>query len=114
MSHPISVQLWTVRDQISADRDGTLRRIADIGFGAVEPFQPTEDPTGFRKVADDLGLKVSSAHAHALRTDEPAAVFEAVATLGTDLAIVPAGIAEEEFTTRDGLARAADVLNSLA
>jgi sugar phosphate isomerase/epimerase len=114
MSHPLAVQLWTVRDQISADRDATLRRIADIGFGAVEPFQPTEDPAGFRKVADDLGLKVVSAHAHALLTAEPAVVFEAVATLGTDLAIVPAGIAEEEFTTRDGLARAADVLNGLA
>ncbi len=114
MSHPISVQLYTVRDQIAEDRDGVLRRIADIGFGAVEPFQPTEDPAGFRKVADDLGLRVSATHAFALLGAEPGAVFEAVRTLGTDQAIVPAGIAEAEFTTRDGLARAADILNALS
>jgi sugar phosphate isomerase/epimerase len=114
MSQPLAVQLWTVREQIAADRDATLRRVADIGFTGVEPFQPTEDPVGFRKVADDLGLTVVSAHAHALLTAEPAEVFDALATLGTDLAIVPAGIAEPEFTTREGLARTADILNALA
>jgi sugar phosphate isomerase/epimerase len=114
MSRPLSVQLYTVREQIAEDRDGVLRRIADLGFGAVEPFQPTVDPTGFRKVADDLGLQVSSAHAMGLLDEDPAPVFEAIATLGSDLAIVPAGIAAEEFTTRDGLARTADRLNALA
>jgi sugar phosphate isomerase/epimerase len=114
MSQPLAVQLWTVREQIAADRDATLRRIADIGFTGVEPFQPTEDPAGFRKVADDLGLRVVSAHAGGLLTAEPAAVFEAVAILGTDLAVVPAGIPEAEFTTREGLERSADTLNALA
>ena len=115
MSHPLSVQLYTVRDQIAEDRDTVLRRLAELGFDAVEPFQPTLDPVGFRKVADDLGLRVSSTHAMGLIQDEdPRPVFEAIATLGTDLAIVPAGIAEEEFTSRDGLARTADRLNALA
>ena len=114
MSRPLSVQLYTVRDLIAEDRDGVLRQIADLGFGAVEPFQPTADPAGFRKVADDLGLRVSSAHAMGLLDEDPAPVFEAIATLGTDLAIVPAGIAHEEFTTREGLARTADRLNALA
>ena len=40
-------------------------------------------------------------------------MFEAVATIGTDLAIIPAGIPEETFTTHDGLKRAADQLNAL-
>ena len=100
MSRPLSVQLDTVRDLIAEDRDGVLRRLADLGFGAVEPFQPTEDPIGFRKVADDLGLVVSSAHAMGLLEPEPGPVFEAIATLGTDLAILPAGIAQEDFATR--------------
>jgi sugar phosphate isomerase/epimerase len=114
MSRPLSVQLYTVRDQIAEDRDGVLRQIADLGFSAVEPFQPAVDPTGFRKVADDLGLRVSSAHAMGLLDEDPAPVFEAIATLGTDLAIVPAGIAHEEFATREGVARTADRLNALA
>jgi sugar phosphate isomerase/epimerase len=115
MPNPLSVQLYTVRELMAEDRDTVLRRIAQLGFDAVEPFQPTLDPVGFRKVADDLGLRVSSAHAMGLIQDEdPGPVFEAIAVLGTDLAIVPAGIGEAEFTTRDGLARTADRLNALA
>jgi sugar phosphate isomerase/epimerase len=114
MTRPVSVQLYTVRDQIAADRDAVLKRIADIGYGAVEPFDPTTDPKGFRQVIDDLGLTVSSTHAYALLSREPAEVFDAIATVGTDLVIIPGGIAEEEFTTRDGLSRTADLLNGLA
>lgn len=114
MTRPLSVQLYTVREQLAADRDGVLRRIAGLGYGAVEPYDPMADPKGFRQVADDLGLSVSSTHAYALLGEEPAAVFDAIATIGTDLVIIPGGIAEEEFTTRDGLYRIADRLNGLA
>ncbi|MGW0807287.1 sugar phosphate isomerase/epimerase family protein [Nonomuraea sp. NPDC002799] len=114
MIQPISVQLYTVRESLAADRDGTLRMIAEAGYRAVEPFDPTTDPEGFRRVADDLGLSVSSTHAYALLSQEPAEVFDAIATVGTDLVIVPGGIAEEEFTGHDGLARTADLLNGLA
>ncbi|MEU6713663.1 sugar phosphate isomerase/epimerase [Nonomuraea sp. NPDC046802] len=114
MTRPISVQLYTVRQALAEDRDAVLRRIAESGYRAVEPFDPTTDPKGFRQVVDDLGLSVSSTHASALLRMEPAEVFDAAATIGTDLVIVPAGIAHEEFTTRDGLARAADLLNGLA
>jgi len=110
--HPLSVQLWSVRDRIADDRDGVLRRIAQIGYGAVEPYNPLDDPKGFRQVADDLGLAISSVHAGALVRQEPGPVFEAVATLGTGLVIVPAGIPEDEFTTRDG-AQVSDVLRRL-
>jgi sugar phosphate isomerase/epimerase len=114
MSHPLSVQLYTVRDAVAEDRDGVLRRLAGIGYRAVEPFQPTEDPKGFRQVADDLGLTVSSVHAGALLGDAPEAVLDAVEILGTGLVIVPAGIPREDFGTADGIARAADTLNGLA
>ena len=84
MPKALSVQLYTVRDLMAEDRDAVLRRIAELGFDAVEPYQPTVDPVGFRKVADDLGLRVSSAHAMGLIQDEdPGPVFEAIATLGT-------------------------------
>ncbi|MEU1391378.1 MULTISPECIES: sugar phosphate isomerase/epimerase [unclassified Nonomuraea] len=114
MTRPLSVQLYTVREQLAADRDGTLERIAGIGYGAVEPFDPTTDPKGFRQVIDDLGLAVSSTHAYALLSQEPAEVFDAVATVGADLVIIPGGVPEAEFTTRDGLSRTADLLNGLA
>lgn len=115
MSKPISVQLYSVREQMTADRDATLRRIAGLGYRAVEPYRPADDPKGFKALADELGLTISGTHAGGLvREPEPGPTFEAVAQLGTELAIVPAGIPEAEFTTRDGIARAADLLNSLA
>ncbi|NUR63245.1 MAG: sugar phosphate isomerase/epimerase [Catenulispora sp.] len=114
MTRKPSVQLYTVRDHMAA-REATLTRLAGLGYPAVEPYDPTDDPEGFRALADDLGLTVSGAHAMALLAEpDPAPVFEAVATLGTDLAILPAGIPQESFTTHDGLKQAADLLNSLA
>ncbi|MFR9721901.1 sugar phosphate isomerase/epimerase family protein [Streptomyces sp. MS19] len=115
MAPPLGVQLWTLRDALAADRDGTLARVAALGFTAVEPFAPADDPEGFRRVADGLGLTVPGAHAVQLVQDgDPAPVFDAVATLGSGLAIVPAGIPQEDFTHPDGIRRAADTLNSLA
>ncbi|MBS2966153.1 sugar phosphate isomerase/epimerase [Actinocrinis puniceicyclus] len=115
MTNPISVQLYSVREHMAADRDATLRRVAGLGYRAVEPYNPADDPKGFRALADELGLTVSGTHAGGLvREPEPGPTFEAVARLGTELAIVPAGIPEQEFTTLDGIARAADLLNGLA
>jgi len=114
MATPLSIQLYTLRDQIAADRDGTLTRLAGIGYRSVEPYDPTADPAGFRKLADDLGLGVSSTHAYALFSKDAGEVFDAVATVGTDLAIIPGGIDHDEFTTLDGLRRTADLLNGFA
>ncbi|RCG32042.1 sugar phosphate isomerase/epimerase [Sphaerisporangium album] len=114
MPKPLGVQLYTVRDHMKTGRDEVLRRIAEIGYGAVEAYDPTDDPKGFRQVVDDLGLTVAATHAYALLSEEPDAVFDAIATVGTDLVIIPGGIAHEEFTTADGIARTADLLNGFA
>jgi sugar phosphate isomerase/epimerase len=111
---PLSIQLYTLRDQIAADRDGTLTRLAEIGYRQVEAYDPTADPAGFRKLLDGLGVTVSSTHAYALFDKDAGEVFDAVATVGTDLAIIPGGIAHEEFTTDEGLGRTADLLNGFA
>ncbi|MYS18727.1 Sugar phosphate isomerase/epimerase [Streptomyces sp. DvalAA-14] len=114
MATPLSIQLYTLRDQIAADRDGTLARLAEIGYRSVEAYDPTADPAGFRRTADALGMSVSSTHAYALFSKDPGEVFDAVAAIGTDLAIIPGGIAHDEFTTAEGLRRTADLLNGFA
>ncbi|EPH42588.1 sugar phosphate isomerase/epimerase [Streptomyces aurantiacus] len=114
MPRPLSVQLYSVRDELAADRAGTLGRLAEMGYGAVEAFDVTADAEGLRRVADDLGLTVSGAHVVQVLTGAPGPVLDAAAALGTSLAIVPAGFPHEDFTTYEGLARVADRLNSLA
>jgi len=60
----LSVQLYTVREQIKTDIPGTLKRVRDIGFNYVETaFWP--DGLSLQKAASylkDAGLSVSSAH----------------------------------------------------
>ncbi|MDT0266451.1 sugar phosphate isomerase/epimerase [Streptomyces sp. DSM 44915] len=115
MPEPLGVQLYTVRDALAADRAHALRRIADIGYTAVEPYDPTDDPKGFRRLVDDLGFTVPAIHAMALLdAAEPGPILDAINTVGTELAILPAGIAPEEFTTLDGVSRIADRLNAVA
>lgn len=61
----LSMQLYTVRNQITADLQGTLRRLAEIGFTHVETaFWP--DGVSHREGAaylKEAGLAISSIHA---------------------------------------------------
>ena len=65
----LSVQLYTVREALAEDFDGTLAKIAGFGFDTVEPF-------GFDGFADELreglpkhGLSAPTAHVGLLRGD---------------------------------------------
>jgi sugar phosphate isomerase/epimerase len=110
------VQLYSLRDELAADRDGSVRRLAGIGYGAVEPFDPTADPRGFRRLADELGLEITSTHAFQL-LEEPertAELLDDIAELGAELAIIPGSIPHKSFTTGDGIKRAAETLNGIA
>lgn len=112
MVRPLSLQLFTLREEM-AEPGETLRRLAEIGYDAVEPHRPTDDPQGLRASLDACGLRVSAAHAR-IHAEDPGPYFEAAAILGTDRLIVPGGIPHEEFTSHDGLERTAKLLNGLA
>ena len=58
MSNPLALQLYTVRQELAADRAGVLRRLAGFGYGAVEPFDVISDPDGLRADLDAAGLAV--------------------------------------------------------
>jgi sugar phosphate isomerase/epimerase len=107
----LGVQLYSVRDQLRADRDGTLRRIADLGFDAVEGFDPTADPAGFRALADTYGLTVWSTHAPLLGDTD--AILDAAVALGTDTVVVP-WLDPDHFADRESLQATADRLNAAA
>jgi sugar phosphate isomerase/epimerase len=57
----IGLQLYTVRDELERDRDGTLRTIASLGYDGVELFGPV-DAQAMRAALDDLGLAVAGRH----------------------------------------------------
>lgn len=101
----LAVQLYSVREQAAVDRRAVLRRIADMGYGAVEPYDAHLDPEG---LADDLReaeLSVCSVHAPLLDERRAAALTGAVA-VGAETVIVPAAPAEW-FADREGVELAA-------
>jgi len=65
-SPQLSVQLWSVREDVAKDFAGTLKQLAAMGFQGVEfarDFGPyANDPQGLRALLADLGLQVSGAH----------------------------------------------------
>ena len=87
----ISLQLYTVREHTARDMPGTLRRLAEIGYTAVElagfgGLTPRE----LRGTLDDLGLRASGAHVplDAWKSD-PGSVIADMHAIGSPHAIVP-------------------------
>ncbi|WP_067619756.1 sugar phosphate isomerase/epimerase family protein [Alicyclobacillus acidiphilus] len=59
----IGVQLYTLRDLLAKDFVGTLRKVSEIGYRAVELHHYGGlEPTELRKVLDDLNLRPVSSH----------------------------------------------------
>lgn len=63
---PLSVQLWSVRDFVKKDFNGTLKQLSALGFKGVEfagDYGPYENnPAKLKALLDSLGLKVSGVH----------------------------------------------------
>lgn len=108
------LQLYTVRGPLGADLDGTLRRVAEVGYQEVE----TAGLAGMtaRAMHDSLqryGLRAPSMHAgyDTLRDDLDTVVEEA-RTLGADFVVCPS-IDAEQRRTADDWKRACQTLNGI-
>jgi sugar phosphate isomerase/epimerase len=59
----LGVQLWSVKDPLAKDFDGTLRALAALGFRRVEAAGwGGRGPEGFRRAVEAAGLRCDSAH----------------------------------------------------
>ena len=65
----IGLELYTVRDLLTADYEGTLAKVAAIGYTEVEPTSYNNmSPKEFRAMLDRLKLTMPSTHAPARGT----------------------------------------------
>ena len=91
----ISVQLWSVKAEVTADFEGTLELLAAMDFDAVEfagVFGPYQDkPELLNDYLNSLGLEASSAHVgvEQLRPETIGPTIDFYQKLGADLLIVP-------------------------
>ena len=63
----VGVQLYTLRDAISKDAKGSLKRVAELGFGEVENFGYNGkffgmDASTYKTLLGDLGMTAPSGH----------------------------------------------------
>ena len=112
MSSTPSVQLYTVRDAISADLQGAVARVAEIGFTKVEPYSFVERADEFAKAFAASGITAPSGHAPVIDAADPARAFDAASQLGIGTVIDPF-IPTDRWQTADDAARIADRVNEL-
>jgi sugar phosphate isomerase/epimerase len=83
---PIGLQLYTVKESMQEDPAGTLKKLREIGFGAVETAGFGKlTPTQFRQLLDDSGLACPSAHLQ-FAIDSLGSTFENAHALGAKYA----------------------------
>ena len=111
----IGVQLYTVRRDLARDFDGTLSRIAEIGYREVEfAGYHGKSPGEVRAILSRLGLAAPASHVpiEAFRSDIDGAIAAAT-QVGHRYLVVP-WLAPAERGTIDDYRRIAEMLVSVA
>lgn len=87
----IGLQLFTVRDQLAADFEGTLRHVAGLGYEGVEFFHYGDIPAArMKELLDELGLKAIGCHIQlSSLKDNLQAEIDYLKTIGSKYAICP-------------------------
>jgi sugar phosphate isomerase/epimerase len=110
---PISLQLYSVREQLKEDFVGTLEKVAKFGYVAVEGGRPSDrSPEEFKRVLDDLGLAVSSAHYGLATRENVGEVVDFAGLFGIN--VIVSGWAREAWETVEGIQEAARGLQEAA
>jgi sugar phosphate isomerase/epimerase len=67
-SFGVGLQLYTIRDAMTADAVGSLKKVSDLGYKNLELANYTDGkfygdpPKELKKIVNDLGLKILSSH----------------------------------------------------
>jgi sugar phosphate isomerase/epimerase len=107
---PISLQLYTLRDQVKNDFVSVLKRVAQIGYKGVEPAGfHNLTAKEFKKIVTDLGMVFSSSHGSWGNPENINECVEIAGTLGLDM--VCGGYGPDDFKTLDVIQRTAAKTN---
>ncbi len=112
MSQPLALQLYSLRDQLAQDFDGTLRQVAALGYAGVELAGIYgRSPVQARRLLDDLGLQVAGAHLPLPLGPDKNQVIETAQALGCTR-ITCGWLPAERFNTAEDLRAVGADLNA--
>jgi len=109
---PFGIQLWTVKEDLTANAKDTLAKLAAYGYNQVESFEGGKGMfwgwkhTEFKKYMDDLGMKIVSSHCNHLVNFEQKAAE--AAEIGMEYLICPWKGPQKNI---DGFKKAAEEFN---
>lgn len=111
--HTISIQLYTVRNELNEDIPGTLQRIADMGYKYVETYDFSEDLSfdEVGKMLKDAGLAVSSMHSEIPVGEAGEKALRRAEAYENDKVIWHGWPENERYQTEDGIKELADIYN---
>jgi sugar phosphate isomerase/epimerase len=115
----IGLQLYTVRDKIAQDLDGTLNRLAEIGYNSLEAagYSLTDgtfygmQPKAFADKVKALGMPLNSSHS-VCEPDTADKVFADAAAAGCKYVVYPY-LAEPNRQNIDGYKATAERFNKV-
>ncbi len=116
MTPQITVQLYSVREQAGKDYEGTIRAIADMGFGCVEPAgYPGSSAEDAAKLFSELGLVAPTAHIALPVGEDKNKIIEQAQLMGHRYLITgcPPGF-RENFTSMDRVKAMCDLYSEAA
>ena len=107
------LQLWTIREAIGEDMEGTLRRIAEMGYMGVEtarlPEHITHEMVG--RELKNLGLKVMAAHCEIPVGAEKEVWMEMVEAYDCRHMIWHGWPGEDRYSSLDNIKRTVELYN---
>ena len=111
MTTPIALQLYTIRDLLAQDFEGTIRKVADLGYLGVETANMFGDsPASAVTLFRTLGLTVVGAHSALPLGDQKQEVIDTMGMLQCKRLIVP-WQPPEAYKSVDGIKSICDSLN---
>lgn len=90
MKFPIALQLYSVRDDMAADFEGTLKKVKALGYEGVE-FAGLFDrkPADVKAMCDAIGLDPISAHIPFTDMINDPSILDDYAAIGCKYAVIP-------------------------
>ena len=95
----VGLQLYTIRDAMAADVEGSLKKVSDLGYKNVELADYANGkfygytPKEFKKLVNDLGMEVVSSHtqveAEGITIDNAKKMADDHAELGVEYCVQP-------------------------
>jgi sugar phosphate isomerase/epimerase len=112
LNGPVGLQLWSLREYLPKDLDGTLAKVRAMGFREVEGAGLWgRSVREFRSALDAAGLHCQSAHISFERLrDDAAGAFEEVKAVGATWVVCP-WIPHGDVFTRDDMQKVAEAFN---